>query len=859
MKKFQLWHEFDSKDVSAFLEKKLNVCIIEKLLYEKSCFKYMIVFPRLNSFFIYNKFQGVYEEFNSNEVKSLILRLTRQITPDGLRMNHIIQLHQQFLFGPKSETGLPKFKQHLFVFNNGTFDLNTNSFRSWSPEDFVTGRVEYSYDPGAQCPDIMNFLAQFSCGYEDRREFLRAWSWAVVRGFNRLQLFLYIMGPGGTGKTVFAHLLSALVGKHSVITTSLRALNSDPFEITNLMGKKLISIVDAEFYRGDISTLKRISGGDTLMGRTKFHQGSSEVTPQGLITIVSNFPLGSLDTSGAIERRMRLFLAEGRITNPDPMLLFESGEGYQGKLISQLPGFFNWVNQINESEARAILAQKTIPSLNQSAQDLVEQSNPILRWAKEELEAGDGAFLGCKTGTGIKADLEFQLRKSLYPAYDRWSRAEGQRALSAKQFSHWIVDILKSIGFDTKKERRSQGYFIAGIQLKEQVFQRDYQQRAPLAIEPAEPLKSISATQSTPIALRRSTPWNPYPYEQYFELLGPSIIKTSLNAQTKEMKFDSHRLAKAYVEQCKLPSKDFFENVLKVLENGAKRIKSFGLIATKYQQMGTSPRIIPVSYKDSVNNIKKLLRNNAYEQLNEFTLKNLNKVIVDIDIKACYLSILLGLYPQELSVLQLANQQGIWEFIRLEFKNWGCPELFSKPLVKICVYAALFQGGNKAMADGILEHHRKTLGLTQAQFKQSAFYPECYTFANTFAYHMNNSNVIAELRTLSEKVCKENEGDFLYGPTGHKYIVNKIDFPASFSKFLQAYEFFLIAQTLTKASKQFPEQFDILGHFHDGAVILIPDQKEPVLNALDRLIEETRSEIGLAYPISLETTFFGVM
>jgi hypothetical protein len=272
--------------------------------------------------------------------------------------------------------------------------------------------------------------------------------------------------------------------------------------------------------------------------------------------------------------------------------------------------------------------------------------------------------------------------------------------------------------------------------------------------------------------------------------------------------------------------------------------------------MGTSPRIIPVSYRDSVNNIKKLLRNDAYEQLNRFTLKELSRVIVDIDIKACYLSILLGLYPQELSTLQLANEQGVWDFIRLEFEKWGCLEIFSKPLVKICVYAALFQGGNKAMADGILEHHRKTLGLTQQQFKQSIFYAECSTFANTFAYHMNNSNVIAELRTLSEKVCKENEGSLLYGPTGHQYIVNKVEFPASFSKFLQSYEFFLIAQTLTKASKQFPESFDILGHFHDGAVILIPEEKEPILNALEHLIEETRGEIGLAYPISLETQFF---
>ena len=58
----------------------------------------------------------------------------------------------------------------------------------------------------------------------------------------------------------------AFIGKESAITTSLKVLNSDRFEITNLVGKKLISIVDSTFYKGDVSVLKMLTGGDSLMG-----------------------------------------------------------------------------------------------------------------------------------------------------------------------------------------------------------------------------------------------------------------------------------------------------------------------------------------------------------------------------------------------------------------------------------------------------------------------------------------------------------------------------------------------------------------------------------------------------------------
>lgn len=56
--------------------------------------------------------------------------------------------------------------------------------------------------------------------------------------------------------------------------------------------------------------------------------------------------------------------------------------------------------------------------------------------------------------------------------------------------------------------------------------------------------------------------------------------------------------------------------------------------------MGLSPRILPINYGNTINSIKRILRDYAYQTLAK---SNTNYVIVDYDLKSCYTTILLGL------------------------------------------------------------------------------------------------------------------------------------------------------------------------------------------------------------------------
>lgn len=63
-----------------------------------------------------------------------------------------------------------------------------------------------AYNPEATCPETLKFFMTLAQGHEDRVHLLRCWLSALVRGIIDVQVVLFMVGPGGTGKSTFALL-----------------------------------------------------------------------------------------------------------------------------------------------------------------------------------------------------------------------------------------------------------------------------------------------------------------------------------------------------------------------------------------------------------------------------------------------------------------------------------------------------------------------------------------------------------------------------------------------------------------------------------------------------------------------------
>ena len=60
-------------------------------------------------------------------------------------------------------------------------------------------------------------------------------------------------GRRGTGKGTYTRLLQAIVGSENTFATELKYLETNRFELSNLRGKVLMVITDAERYSGPIN------------------------------------------------------------------------------------------------------------------------------------------------------------------------------------------------------------------------------------------------------------------------------------------------------------------------------------------------------------------------------------------------------------------------------------------------------------------------------------------------------------------------------------------------------------------------------------------------------------------------------
>lgn len=159
------------------------------------------------------------------------------------------------------------------------------------------------------------------------------------------------------------------------IFVTTREPNTNVFEPTSLVVKLLVLISDSEVSQGDMAVLKQIIGGDHIMNRIKYVQGST-------------FSKGML--CWAESPTYYLCRRPGYTTRvPYP---------WRGPLATELSDL---IRAIDSYEAERIIK---ITKLTCPAPGIAQGKagvNPLSSWASEELVEGEGAYVGLES-TWIK-------------------------------------------------------------------------------------------------------------------------------------------------------------------------------------------------------------------------------------------------------------------------------------------------------------------------------------------------------------------------------------------------------------------------------------------------------------------------
>ena len=191
------------------------------------------------------------------DIKNKIEVIKKDLLPRGYGINLLNDIFSQLKLSLSSADWYDS--NDMLLFKNGVLKVETKELLPFSRDYYMTQQLPYNYEANAKCYEIINWFKHIQRNDDDRVQVLRAWLRATLLGRYDIQKFVEIVGPGKSGKSTYANLAVALVGKDNTYSTDFKNLEKSRFEASAFRDKKLILFQDADRWGGSVSKLKAIT------------------------------------------------------------------------------------------------------------------------------------------------------------------------------------------------------------------------------------------------------------------------------------------------------------------------------------------------------------------------------------------------------------------------------------------------------------------------------------------------------------------------------------------------------------------------------------------------------------------------
>ena len=339
------------------------------------------------------------------------------------------------------------------LFTNGVLDVTTRELLPFKRELYLTQQIPYAYNPAATCEPIVKWLKHTQFDNWQRTQVLRAWLRATLLSTYEIQKFIEIVGPGKSGKSTYANLAVALVGKKNVYSTDFENLEKNRFEAASYMGKKLLLFQDADRWGGSVSRLKAITGNDWIRAERKYQNENYEPFQfKGLVIVTANEAIQSTDyTSGLARRRLTVPFDRpftGGSSEQRDLIKFNTKGEPQGEFAALLPGLVNWLLDMTETEMREYLMEtnQKVEFFKKYSHTQNLRSNSILDWMAHKVvyEPGVSAAIGfVKIEAPGNTHMYKYQEQWLYPSYAAFCKECNVNVMSRNRFEPLFLDICK--------------------------------------------------------------------------------------------------------------------------------------------------------------------------------------------------------------------------------------------------------------------------------------------------------------------------------------------------------------------------------------------------------------------------------
>lgn len=192
---------------------------------------------------------------------------------------------------------------------NGTVDLRTGKLRRHNPDDLITRRAPFAYDPTARGPRWEAFLERILPGHDLRRFVQRAAGYSTTGDVSE-QVLILAIGDGANGKSTFVdavqHTLGDYAGTVAKDLLIAQRHEAHPTSAADLFRLRFATAVETEATnRLAEARVKNLTGGDQIKAR-RMREDFWSFTPSHKLWLFANHLPRISGTDHGIWRRIRV-------------------------------------------------------------------------------------------------------------------------------------------------------------------------------------------------------------------------------------------------------------------------------------------------------------------------------------------------------------------------------------------------------------------------------------------------------------------------------------------------------------------------------------------------------------------------